>query len=128
MTNAELERAESLRRNSLEMNRMMEDSESGSIETPLTSSPSKVEEEKDISISDHLLKRIKLFVFDYFKKYSKQFKDRCAPHDFPALMRDMGLQLDNTIVDNIQPKSTHFSGLISARVGGSGRDQPINPP
>ena len=109
---AELERAESLRRNSLEMNRMMEDSESGSIETPLTSSPSKVEEEKDISISDHLLKRIKLFVFDYFKKYSKQFKDRCAPHDFPALMRDMGLQLDNTIVHEELKKLVHEDGWI----------------
>ena len=84
----ELERAESLRMG-MEMDRVSEDAESGSIRTPLTSSPTKVEDEKDISIGDHLLKRIKLFVYDFFKKYAKQYKDRCTPHDFPALMRDM---------------------------------------
>lgn len=42
----------------------------------------------------NVLRRIKLFTYQHFRKYAKQYKDRITPHDFGPFMRDLGLELD----------------------------------
>eukprot|EP00940_MAST-03C_sp_MAST-3C-sp2_P002465 g2465.t1 len=39
----------------------------------------------------NVLRRIKLFVYEQFRKHAKKYKDRIAPHDLGPVMRDLGL-------------------------------------